>query len=83
MSRLLRIASVRVLRGRRVELTLTDGSRMERDLTPLLDGPVFAEILRSDAAFARVHVDPEAGTLAWPNGADLCPDVLIHDRPPA
>ena len=26
--------------------------------------------------FAKVRVDPELGTIAWPTGADLCPDVL-------
>jgi hypothetical protein len=29
--------------------------------------------------FAQVHVDPELGTVAWPNGADLDPDVLYGE----
>lgn len=44
-------------------------------LTPF-DG-VF-EPLRDLAYFATVRVDPELGTICWPNGADLCPDVLRH-----
>jgi hypothetical protein len=28
------------------------------------------------ACFAQVRVDPELGTVVWPSGADLCPDVL-------
>jgi hypothetical protein len=29
--------------------------------------------------FSRVAVDPEAGTLVWPNGVDFCPDVLYAE----
>ena len=83
MERLLRIAEVRVLRDRRVELTLTDGSRKTVDLGRYLSGPVFEQIAADDDVFARVRVDPELGTIVWPNGADLCPDVLIYDLPPA
>jgi len=36
---------------------------------------VFAALL-DPAVFADVHVDPELGTVVWPGGADLCPDVL-------
>ena len=79
----LRIAAVRVLGGRRVELALTDGSTKAVDLTRFLSGPVFDWIAQDDGAFEQVRVDPELGTIMWPNGADLCPDVLIYDREPA
>lgn len=79
----LRIAAVRVLGGRRVELTLTDGSRKAVDLARYLSGPVFDCIANDDETFEQVRVDPELGTIVWPNGADLCPDVLIYDREPA
>ena len=36
---------------------------------------VFA-YLRDPAEFAKVFVHPEAGTVAWPDGLDLDPDVL-------
>lgn len=36
------------------------------------------EPLRDPAYFARVSVDPEAGTIAWPNGADMAPDPLYE-----
>jgi hypothetical protein len=32
--------------------------------------------LRDPAWFAQVRVDPELGTVVWPNGADLDADVL-------
>jgi hypothetical protein len=37
------------------------------------------EPLRDVAYFARVTVDSELGTVVWPNGADLAPDVL-HEQ---
>jgi Protein of unknown function (DUF2442) len=46
-------------------------------------GPVFEEIARYDDLFAQVRVDTEIGTITWPNGADLDPDVLHGDHEPA
>jgi hypothetical protein len=34
------------------------------------------EPLRDPARFAEVRVHPEPGTVYWPDGADLDPDVL-------
>jgi len=80
--RLVRIREVEALAGRRVQLTLTDGRVVERDLGPLLVGPIFAEIRESEARFREMRV--QNGTLVWPNGADLCPDVMIWGGlPPA
>jgi hypothetical protein len=42
---------------------------------PLGDYRVFAP-LREPARFAELRVDPELGTICWPGGADLDPDVL-------
>jgi hypothetical protein len=68
--------------GHRVQLTLTDGRVIERDLGPMLKGPVFSEIRGDRERFQQMRV--EGGTLVWPNGADLCPDVLIWGGlPPA
>jgi Protein of unknown function (DUF2442) len=77
---LLRIVSVKPLEGYRVQLRLTDGSTIERDIGVLLVGRVFDELRRDPALFRAVGV--EAGTLVWPNGADLCPDVVIWGGPP-
>jgi hypothetical protein len=32
--------------------------------------------LEDTAYLARVRVNPDIGTICWPNGADLDPDVL-------
>jgi len=78
--RMARIRSAMPLAGHHVQPTLTDGKVIERDLEPLLAGPVFEGIRSDEAQFRATRV--EAGTLVWPNGADSCPDVLIWGGPP-
>lgn len=79
---LLRIVTVTPLSGQRLRLGLTDGTTIAREVRSLLIGPVFEEIRRSAEVFAQVRV--AGGTVVWPNGADLCPDVLIWGgAPPA
>ncbi|HUY28335.1 MAG TPA: DUF2442 domain-containing protein [Candidatus Binataceae bacterium] len=77
---LLRVREVKVLEDFKLRLTLTDGSVIERDVSHLLVGPVFDLIKRDRAVFAATRV--EGGTVVWPNGADLCPDVLIWGGAP-
>jgi hypothetical protein len=73
-----RPTQVRPLGDNRLEITFEDGVRAELDFSPLIErGGLFAE-LRNAAIFAQVCVDSEAETLVWPNGADICPDVLYH-----
>ena len=80
--RLVRIREAKPLDDFRVQLTLTDGRVVERDLEPMLVGPVFEEIRNDQARFREMRV--EGGTLVWHTGADLCPDVLIWGGlPPA
>lgn len=77
---LLRIREVKPLEGFKLRLILTDGSTIEREISRLLIGPVFENIRNDPALFAQVRV--EGGTVVWPSGADLCPDVLIWGGPP-
>lgn len=80
---MIRVRGVEALDGHLVRLSLTDGSTRVVDLEPFLNGPVF-EPVRNDRAFFRsVRVDQELGTIVWPNGADIDPDVLILGRTPA
>ena len=74
-----RITAVQVRVPFAVELRFTDGSHGVVDLAPWIQGRtgVFAA-LQNPAVFAQVAVDPEAGTIVWPNGADLDPDVLYE-----
>jgi hypothetical protein len=78
---LLRIRSASAIGDTALRLVLTDGSIVERELRSVLRGPIFDSLRRSPAEFAQVRV--EGGSASWPNGADLCPDVLIWGgRPP-
>ena len=77
---LIRIAKAKPLGGFNVELTLTTGEVVRRDLQPFLNGPVFELIRNDEQQFRRLRA--EGGTVVWPNGADLCPDVVIWDGLP-
>ena len=71
------VATARALPGRKLEVTFTDGVHAVLQMDTLIsryDG-VFAP-LRDEAFFNQVLVDTELGSIFWPNGADLCPDVL-------
>jgi hypothetical protein len=37
---------------------------------------IFAPLL-DESFFQQVSVDPELGTIVWPNGADVCPATLF------
>lgn len=78
---LARITAVEPLDGFRLRLTFTDGLIREVDLSGDLWGPM-AEPLQDLDYFRRVRVDPELGTVVWPNGFDLDPDVLHGDHEP-
>ncbi len=80
---MVRVATVRVLDRFEVELGFTDGSSRRLDLEPYLRGPIFEPLRRDPEIFRRVRVDPELGTVVWPNGADIDPDVLFLGRAPA
>jgi hypothetical protein len=72
------IVEVAHLGGYRLFLRFADGAAGEIDLGPLLQFTGVFEPLRDPLFFALVRVNPEIGTIVWPNGADLCPDVLHH-----
>jgi hypothetical protein len=72
-----RIVKAEVTGPHSLDLTFKDGTRKQVDLRPLLEGLVF-EPLRQPEFFARVVLDPVAGTVVWPNGADIAPETLYE-----
>lgn len=71
------VVTVEALPARRLKLTFADQRTgvVEVDAIVSQYTGVFAP-LREPAFFAQAKVDAELGTVVWPNGADLCPDVL-------
>jgi hypothetical protein len=63
------------LRDYLLRLEFDDGAVRDVDLSGELHGEVF-EPLRDRAFFAQVMVNPETGTVEWPNGADFAPEFL-------
>lgn len=72
---ILRIEAVTLVGPHSLELRFSDGALRRVDLLPELNGPIF-EPLRDPTYFSRVMLDPVAGTVVWPNGADFAPDFL-------
>jgi hypothetical protein len=73
------VKAVKPLKDYRLLLTFEDGEQRVFDVEPYLGKGIFAE-LREPGRFnaARVSFD----TIEWPNGADLCPEVLYEDSVP-
>ena len=82
-TRTTRIRSVQPLEGFALRLEFDDGTDREVDLESELWGPVFEPLRNDPRLFRQVRVDEELGTIVWPNGADLDPDVLHGDARPA
>ncbi len=81
MVQLIRVQSVAPLDEQIVRVVFTNGEQRDIDLTTYIAiGPIF-ELVRNDPTFFR-SVCVEGGTIAWPNGADIDPDVLYYDGPP-
>ena len=72
-----RINKVKHIKEYWLKLTFTDGTEARLDFSDRIvgRGGVFTS-LEAVSYFRQVYVDPEAGTLVWPNGVDLDPDVL-------
>jgi hypothetical protein len=74
------VRAVAVLSPFMVRLEFTDGTVREIDLDPYLHGPIFQPLRDDQDLFRAAFVDN--GTISWPNGADIDPDVLYLGLPP-
>ena len=73
-----RIIEVEARPDFRVWIRFEDGTEGVVDLSDLVGKGVFAH-WTEPGEFEKVHIDEEAGTIAWPGGLDVAPDRLWHD----
>jgi hypothetical protein len=76
------VVGVAVLRPHVMRLLFDDG--LVRDIQ-YVPGQATSEMLApldDPAYFAHVRVDPDAGTVVWPIGLELAPEVLHGDYEP-
>ena len=70
------VTAVEVIGPHHLRLAFSDGASGDVDVSACIPfRGVFAP-LADPVHFALVRVDAEAGTVVWPNGADLDPIVL-------
>lgn len=72
---LLRVIAVECTGPHRLSVAFDDGTSVDVDLAEELWGEVF-EPLRDPDYFRRARLNPETGTVEWPNGADFAPTFL-------
>ena len=70
------VLRVEVLGAHRLRLGFDDGAEGDVDIASLVPFEGVFAPLRESGFFARVRVDAELGTICWPNGADIDPEVL-------
>lgn len=81
---LIEITDVKVLGHYSLRLTFSDGRVGDVDVSDIAGRENLFADLRNPAYFAQVRVDPEVGTIAWPNGLDLAPERLyLEAKPPS
>ena len=78
MEPLVDMVGVEVVGEYRLRLTFADGTVGDVDFAGREWRGVF-EPLRDPWYFARVTVDPEAGTIVWPDGVDMAPEPLYEE----
>ncbi|MEN6356241.1 MAG: DUF2442 domain-containing protein [Armatimonadota bacterium] len=62
----------------RLRLSFDDGLTGEVDLSNMVGKGVF-EVLADPVEFAKVYIDHDTHTVAWPGEIDLCPDTLYEE----
>jgi hypothetical protein len=76
------VVGVQWLERSRLRLVFEGDEVREVDIAEIVPFKGVFEALKDPQYLAQVRVNPEIGTIVWPNGADLCPDVLYEKSTP-
>ena len=79
MHEIYRVTGLRVVAPHALWLRFDDGLERTIDFAALLSGEIYGP-LQDSKLFAAATIDPEVGTVTWPNGADFDPETL-HNWP--
>jgi hypothetical protein len=77
MEQCVTVTEAKTLSGYCLELTFSDGKRGTVDLENRIanKGGLY-QALEDIEFFRKVSVNADLGTIVWPNGLDICPDLL-------
>lgn len=73
------VSGFEIVRNYTLKVKFDDGSEQLINFEPILHGPLFGPLYELDI-FNQVKLDSSMGTLVWPTGADIDPNVL-YDWP--
>jgi Protein of unknown function (DUF2442) len=76
------VVGVAVIEPHLMRLLFDDGVVRDVRYVPGESDASLVKELDDPEYFTQVRVDPEAGTVVWPNGLDLAPEVLHGDLDP-
>jgi len=62
----------------KVKFSTNEEGIFDLKLNGWLEGAIFSR-LKDKSLFSHVMIDEIAGTICWPNGIDLCPDVVYKE----
>ena len=61
-----------------VQIRFDDGVAGEVDLAAVINFEGVFAPLRNPERFTELRVEPDIGTICWPNGADIAPETLYE-----
>jgi len=76
------VVGVAILRSHVMRLLFDDGIVRDVQYVPGQVRGSLVSALDDPEYFAQVRIDRDAGTVVWPNGLDLAPEVLHGDYEP-